>query len=131
MKTPSAAVARLMAEAAELRAAGASWDAVANAVRRKIDVCRRWPGQFPKIWSRLLAESIHQQRENAAGEAVTTLRQLLRSVDDKLRRDAAKALLAIAPEVVTEKTNDLDAYVEQLNDEGCQQLDASIEAVNE
>lgn len=131
MKPPSAAMLRLMAQAADLRAAGASWEAVANLLGRKAKHCRCWPEQFPLLWSRLLNDAIHQQRENAAGEAVTTLRQLLRSEDEKVQRDAAKALLAIAPKVNSQPANDVDAYVEQMDEPDSQQLGASIEAANE
>ena len=45
----------LLTQAAELRAAGQTWETVAAAVGRSAETVRRWPKQHPKLWLRLLA----------------------------------------------------------------------------
>ena len=114
MSDPTTAIARLMAEAAALRAAGASWEAVSLRARRRVQVCKRWPEQHAVLWERLLADARKQLRENVAGEAITTLRQLLRSEKELIRRDAAKLLLGAAPEAPPSAPSELEAFLVEL-----------------
>jgi hypothetical protein len=83
----------LIHRAAELRASGKPWDQVGDAVGRKADTVRKWPQAYPDLWLKATAEAEKQIVNDAGAEAILTLRQGLRSEDEKLRRDAAKILL--------------------------------------
>lgn len=84
---------RLIAAAAELRAGGASWDAVATQVGRSVETVRRWPVAYPAIWRKAARIAERQLLTDATAESVHTLRRQLRSEDDKASRDAAQKLI--------------------------------------
>jgi hypothetical protein len=46
-------IERLLAAAAELRAAGNSWEVVGAKLHRAADTCRRWPKRYPTAWEQL------------------------------------------------------------------------------
>jgi hypothetical protein len=85
----------LVARAAELRAGGASWEAIAAAVKRRPDTCRRWPGEYPDDWRRVFGAEERRLLADAGAEAVLVLRRLLRSKDDKVSRDVARTLASL------------------------------------
>ncbi len=89
-KPPSDA---LLNRAAELRAGGATWDSVAKSLNRAADTVRRWPRDYPDRWKIALHEAERQLVCETAAESVLVLRKLLRSEDEKVRRDAARALM--------------------------------------
>src|SRR5262245_50016611 len=95
MSTPRAETARLLATAAELKAGGASWEAVAAKVGRTAATCRRWPTLYPDDWQRLFRDAERQLVVDAGAEAVLVLRALLRAADDKVRRDVARTLVGL------------------------------------
>lgn len=84
---------RLLAEAAELRAGGSSWEAVAAQVGRAAGTVRRWPTLYRARWAAALRAAEARIATEAAAESVLTLRQQLRSEDHKLSRDAAHKLI--------------------------------------
>ena len=123
MSTPTAEVARLLADAAELKAGGASWEQVAARVGRRPATCRRWPVLYPDEWQRLLRSAERRLLAEAGAEGVHILRELLRSEDDKVRRDAARTLAALWDQCRRrEKAADADArdpekrYMEGMTD---------------
>ena len=95
MPTPTAKTLRRLAAAAELRAGGATWETVAAHLSRAIHKCRRWPVRYRDYWA--TAYQAAERRRNAVArvEAVGALRTLLRSLDGKEKRDAARALLSL------------------------------------
>jgi hypothetical protein len=125
MNTLPAKLARLLAAAVEMKAAGASWEQIADRVGRRPDTCRRWPARYPHDWRRLFRVAERQLIAEAGAESVLMLRQLLRSDDDKVRRDAARALVTLrerqrlAEEAPGEPTDDpgrVTAFLEGMND---------------
>ncbi len=82
----------LLTQAAELRAGGATWDAVARAIHRAPGTVSRWPREYADRWQIALRDAEQQLVCEAAAESVLVLRKLLRSDDEKVRRDAAKSL---------------------------------------
>ncbi|HET6572972.1 MAG TPA: hypothetical protein VFG68_05165 [Fimbriiglobus sp.] len=84
---------RLFAEAAELRAAGSSWEVVAAQVGRAARTVRRWPTLYRARWAAALRAAEARIATEAAAESVLTLRQQLRSEDGKVSRDAAHKLI--------------------------------------
>ena len=98
MSPPVTKIVRAVEAAAELRALGHSWEYVARKVRRSPDTVRRWPRLYPDLWARVATDTRRDRTTEAAGEAVAVLRDLLRSEDEKVRREAARDLLARAPD---------------------------------
>jgi transposase len=94
MANLSAEVLDLIALAAEQRALGKSWETVAAAVGRSARTVRRWTRAYPEAWRRAYRDAEAQLVVEAAAESVVVLRNLLRSEDDKIRRDAANRLLS-------------------------------------
>jgi transposase len=84
----------LLNEAAEHRAAGLSWEAVAEKVGRTEKTVRRWPEAYPEKWAEFLRKAEARLVSEATAESVHTLRKQLRSADDKASRDAAQKLIA-------------------------------------
>ncbi len=89
-RAPSAA---LIAQAAELKAHGSSWDAVAAAVGRAAETVRRWPTVDRAAWQAAHRAAEEQLLADAAAESVHTLRRQLRSDDEKTSREAAGSLM--------------------------------------
>jgi hypothetical protein len=83
----------LFARAAELRATGATWEAVAKHVQRAARTVRRWPLKYADRWAAALGRAERRMTAQADCESVLTLRKLLLSADEKVRWHAAKALI--------------------------------------
>lgn len=83
----------LLAQAAELRASGASWEAVAGKVGRTERTVRQWPTTYARRWKKFLRIAEQQQLTDATAESVLTLRRQLRSPDEKAGREAATKLI--------------------------------------
>jgi hypothetical protein len=75
----------LLAVAAEMRAAGHSWKAVAKAVNRKLHTCQNWPTKFKARWLDLLRAVQARRLEQSAGECHAHLLSLCRNDDPKAR----------------------------------------------
>jgi Homeodomain-like domain len=84
MHTPGTNIVRAVETAAELRAAGHSWAHIAAAVRRSKKTVQRWPQRYADAWNRAAAE---------------TRRDLLRSENERTRRDAARDLVHLSIDV--------------------------------
>ncbi len=89
---PSDAV---LARAAELRAGGSNWEAVAAKLNRSAETVRKWPALHPERWQAALHQAERRLVAEASAESVLILRQLLRSDDEKVRRDAAEFLVEL------------------------------------
>jgi len=84
----------LFARAAEVRAAGATWEAVGEEVGRAARTVRRWPRMYADRWFAAFIQAERNMASQADCESVLTLRRLLLSHDEKVRWHAAKALIA-------------------------------------
>src|SRR5262245_45271637 len=93
MPPPRPFVLNRMAVAAELRAGGAAWKTVAARLRCTERACIRWPKDYPEAWRRLYREATLRLLAEIGGEAMTVLRRLLRSKDEKMQRDATRLVL--------------------------------------
>ena len=97
-RIPSPGVVRLIRLAAYQRAHGASWEAIARAVRRQPRTVRRWPMVYPKEWNRFYYEADDQLAAAAAAEARIRLQELMRTAKSvAIRREAARTLARYAP----------------------------------
>ena len=88
--TPTAKTIRL---AAELRAAGKSWELVARRMRRRVDVVSEWPEKFADTWRDAYEQARERVLADALAEAICVLRQQLRAEDEKIRLEAARKLV--------------------------------------
>ena len=97
MKQPGDEVLEQMICAAELRAGGASWEAIGRELRHHGDTCRSWARDYPEVWRRLYRSAELRLAREAQAEARVTLRQLLRSKEETIRLAAARDLLRSRP----------------------------------
>jgi len=88
----------LLAQAALLRAGGASWKTVAAAVGRDVDTVRHWPERYPNEWTRFRRAAEDQLSADAFGESITSLRHLMRSENEKSRLAASVAVVKMRTE---------------------------------
>jgi hypothetical protein len=107
---------RLLAAAAELRAAGNSWEVVGAKLHRAADTCRRWPKRYPTAWEQLYEAAERTQMGEAQAEATAMLRTHLRLKDTKEIRDAAKALLTAASRNRAAKTKPRELTEQELSE---------------
>jgi hypothetical protein len=96
MSVPNPEMLHLLAAAAAHRAAGRSWETVAARLGRSAETCRRWPQRFREAWRTLYRAAERDCTTEGRAEATAILRDQLRLIDTKEKRDAAKALLAAA-----------------------------------
>jgi hypothetical protein len=89
----------LLSRAAEARAEGHGWAAVGQEVGRSPETVRRWPQLYPDRWAAAREAAARRVIEDAAAEGVCTLRQLIRSADDKVRLQAAWHLVYVQLEL--------------------------------
>src|SRR4029077_20945559 len=73
----------LLAVAAEMRSGGASWDAVAEKVKRRPKTCQRWPARFRPQWEPLYRDAQARRYDEAGNEALFLLRKHMRDLDAK------------------------------------------------
>ena len=85
--------------AAEMRASGCTWDSVGKAMRRAAATVQSWPEQLAERWKAAMREAERRLASEAGAESILILRGLLRSEDEKVRRDAAKSLLYLRLEL--------------------------------
>ena len=121
----------VLARAAELRAAGSNWEVVAAKLHRAAETVRKWPALYPTEWQAALRTTERRLVFEAGAESVLILRQLLRSEDEKVRRDAAKFLIDLrlelfkldqqspedSPPQLTSDSARLVAFLEEHSDE--------------
>lgn len=94
MPKPPPPSEKLFARAAELRAAGATWETIAKEVKRCVRTVYYWPQKYPERWADALLQAERRMTAQSDCEGVLTLRRLLLSADERIRWHAAKALIA-------------------------------------
>lgn len=82
----------MLMQAAELRAGGAKWEAVARALDRALSTVEAWPRRFKERWRAAMRVAEKQAIGEARAESVHVLRKQLRSEDEKSAREAARTL---------------------------------------
>ena len=71
---------------------GNSWEGVANELAEPFVVVRAWPQQFAGVWRTHFEQAKRDVCDAPGLEGLAKLRTLLRSDDEKIRRDCAKEL---------------------------------------
>jgi uncharacterized protein YjcR len=92
MRRPSHKQLQRLAEAARLYVSSMSWEAVAQAVGCRPEVCRRWPQKYPEEWGRFCAEAQQRRYEHTNRLALETIRKLSRSAEPETRRKGERLL---------------------------------------
>jgi hypothetical protein len=92
MRRPSHKQLQRLAKAARLYVASTSWEAVAQAVGCRPEVCSRWPQKYPEEWGRFCAEARQRSYEEMNRDVLEAIRQMLRSVDPKTREKGERWL---------------------------------------
>ena len=82
----------VLARAAELRALGQNWDAIARELKRSARNIRRWPRTYAERWEDHLKDAQRRAIGDLAGESLNILRHLLRDADGRLRLGASAFL---------------------------------------
>lgn len=127
----------LLMRAAELRAGGATWDAVARELNRAAATVSAWPRRFPKRWQAAMRAAEQQTLGEAGAESVHVLRKQLRSRDEKSAREAARTLTqlhakgrAAAPDPEPESSASVNpllaAFVNGKTDEQLRELNDAL-----
>jgi hypothetical protein len=130
MRIQSPQTRRDLEIAAELRAAGASWDTAAAVLHRQPHLLSRWSRVYFEEWQRLLAQAEERQAHTDA-ESRSALRKRLQSRDANTRVEAATNLMqqrldemaAQSPAQVPTDPAAFKAHVEQMN---AQELDGFL-----
>ncbi len=81
-----------METAAELRAAGATWETAADQIQRDATVLIRWARVYRDDWERLLREAEERLSRQASNESRSVLRTMLRHKSSRVRLSAADQL---------------------------------------
>ena len=87
----------LIAVAAEMRAVGYAWEAVADKVHRKPETCQKWPARHAAEWERVYRAAQLKRFDDLHNEVGYHLNQLLRDGDKKVKAEAIKVWMRAAP----------------------------------
>ncbi len=85
--------ARLCERAAEMKAAGSSWEAIAIALQRTVQTVKKWPRVYANEWQVMFGQFEKQFVDEAAAESVLALRKQLRIEKSTLSVQAADKLI--------------------------------------
>jgi hypothetical protein len=124
----------LIVIAATLRAEGRTWQAIGEEVNRSADTVRRWPDHYPDAWDRIYRVAESRMIAEAATEARTTLRVMLRAKRGKYRISAAQSLLRSrdadrareAKQTVDPETEQYARIYREISELSDEELDARI-----
>ena len=98
MKIPSIRTRQAMEMAAELRAAGATWETIASELKRQPNLVARWSKMYAQEWERMLSAAEERLSRHVNNESRGFLRRMLREDDLKARLAAAKQLAEMRKE---------------------------------
>jgi len=118
-----------METAAELRAAGATWETAAEQLGRQPTLLIRWTRHYHEDWERFLREAEARLSRHASNESRSVMRKLLRAKSSRIRLTAADKLTRHwheekAKEAPPDPHVDRSAYVaflEEMNDDQLQE----------
>ena len=93
MFAPSKQLLHRLDRAAELRANGIGWNAIARTLKCRPKTCRSWSMRYPRIWAILQVIATRAALRDAQMEALHTLRLLMRSSYPKVAFAAIKTVM--------------------------------------
>ncbi len=133
---------RTLEEAAEHRACGLTWPAVAEKIGWSVHTIKHWPRYFADRWAAAYSRAERRLLADASAHSIVVLRNMLQSASEKNRREAARILLhyrisidklllrAGPPTVVISQIEaDLQAARSLLQDLTDEQQEAYLEAI--
>jgi hypothetical protein len=125
----SAALAKRIRAAAELRAAGVAWARIAEKLNRQPNTCRHWTWRYRVFWADIYAAALAERDDESEAESIRGLRELLRSKDETMRRDAARYLLALLQRRQRQMRSDAPGpgSLEKFDDDGVRQFLAALD----
>src|SRR5262245_43804947 len=129
MPGPSAALAKRIKTAAEMRAGGVAWARIAEKLNCRPNTCRHWTWRYRVFWADTYAAALAERDDESEAESIRGLRELLRSKDETMRRDAARYLLALLQRRQRQMRSHApipDSH-ENLDDEGLRQFLRALE----
>src|SRR5439155_16529160 len=83
----------LLATAAEMRAVGHPWEAIAKKVHRKAKTCQGWPAKYKAQWDPLYRAAQQRRFDQTATECHAHLVGLMRNADPKVSHKACDSYL--------------------------------------
>lgn len=130
MSTSSDDIDELLRQAAEMRCDGMSWTAIAGKLNRSPATVASWPRKFRADWQRWMSEAVRAAEAAAQAEARASLRQMLRSENEKtvlaaamaLRKPRRPAKTSVGKTSIDPDLAELISQVRQLPDDELQQL---------
>ncbi len=84
---------RLRERAAEMKAAGSSWETIATALQRTVQTVKKWPRVYANEWQELFGKFEKQFLDEAAAESVLALRKQLRGEESAVSIRASDKLI--------------------------------------
>jgi transposase len=128
MSIPTRNLVYAVRRAATYRAQGLSWDVVAQKLRRKVRTVQDWRDRYREFWEQALALARKETASDAGDEGLAIMRQLARSKDEKISKDASNRLVELraAADTVTAISPDLLRFVEFLEGLSDDQLDSIL-----
>jgi hypothetical protein len=129
--------------AVEARLSGKTWKQVGEECNRAESTVRRWPLLYAQRWREQQLRLERRVMAEATAEVIHTLRQQLRSEDDKARREAARHLIQLRTLLEKMTTTDeqpqheasdaqrLLHYLESLSDDDLTRLGTSAAATGQ
>ena len=93
MKIASFVTRRDMEIAAELRAAGATWETIAKKLGRQRVVVTRWATWYSDDWNRLIEDAEERVARTGSAESRAIIRLLLRHMSPRIRLCTAETLV--------------------------------------
>jgi hypothetical protein len=124
----------LIRRAAELRAAGSTWETISAKVSRAAQTVRRWPLHYPREWAQAFSRAFCVGLSDAGVESFFTLRKHGRSEDARLSQDTSKFFMKMTMDALRQLLNaeqNADrkskwsayiAFLEKLGDEDAKRL---------
>lgn len=128
MSGPPKKLIYLIERAAELRAAGNSWEQTGQKLGKSGRTVRTWRYRYRAFWDQTIAAARREVAADAADEGLAILRSVARSDDEKVRRDASARLvdLRTPDDDAPAGNNELIRFVEFLESLTDDQLDSLL-----
>jgi hypothetical protein len=129
MSELSAALAKRMKAAAELRAAGVAWARIAEKLNCRPGACRNWKWRYRVVWAEIYAAALAERDDESEAESIRGLRELLRSKEETMRRDAARYLLALLQRRQRQLRSEapIPGSIEKFDDESVQRFLSALD----
>ena len=92
----------LLHTAAEMRAVGHSWQAVADKVHRRVKTCQSWPAKYRFQWEKVYSNAHQKRFEEISNECTLHLNGLMRHEDPKIQLKANELCLRYMKKAIGE-----------------------------